>query len=141
MRAPATAAAGDRPAPRRVGPLTQTDIVRFAGAGGDFNPLHHDPQFAASAGFAKPIAMGQLTAGLLAAWLTDWCGVENLREYDVRFTAPLSIGDTVELSGEVTAIEPSGGGLALATVRLAATSDGTTLVSGQAVVVVAGKAG
>jgi acyl dehydratase len=138
MRAPATAAAGDHPAPRRVGPLTQTDIVRFAGAGGDFNPLHHDPQFAASAGFAHPIAMGQLTAGLLAAWLTDWCGVENLREYDVRFTAPLSIGDTVELSGEVTDVEPTDDGLALATVRLAATTDGTTLVSGQAVVVVAG---
>ncbi|MGW1026773.1 MaoC family dehydratase [Streptomyces sp. NPDC002577] len=137
MRTPAKTYVGDRPAPRSIGPVTQTDVVRFAGAGGDFNPLHHDPQFAASAGFDRPIAMGQMTAGLLAAWLTDWCGVENLREYDVRFTAPLSIGDVLELSGEVTSLEqPRGGGLALATLELAATRDGTALISGRAVVAV-----
>lgn len=137
MRTPAKTHIGDRPTPRRIGPLTQTDIVRFAGAGGDFNPLHHDTQFAASAGFDQPIAMGQMTAGLLAAWLTDWCGVENLREYDVRFTAPLSIGDVVELSGEVTSLEPESSDRALAAVKVAATREGTTLVSGRAVVVVA----
>ncbi|MCW2758694.1 MAG: MaoC protein dehydratase [Nocardioidaceae bacterium] len=92
------------PAPRTFGPVTQTDIVRFAGAGGDFNPLHHDPARARAAGFDAPIAMGQLTAGLLAAWLTDWCGVANLRRFEVRFTAPLTIGDTVTLSGTVTSV-------------------------------------
>lgn len=137
MRTPVKAKVGDRPAPRRVGPVTQTDIVRFAGAGGDFNPLHHDARFAASAGFDRPIAMGQLTAGLLAAWLTDWCGVENLREYAVRFTAPLEIGDVVELSGEITAFEPEDEDLALATLELTARRDGTTVVSGRAVVAVA----
>ena len=65
--------------------------------------------------------------------------MENLRHYEVRFTAPLSIGDTVKLSGEVTAVESTDGGLAVATMRLTATRDGTTLVSGQALVVVAGK--
>jgi acyl dehydratase len=132
------AARGDRPAPRRVGPVTQTDIVRFAGAGGDFNPLHHDAAFAASAGFERPIAMGQLTAGLLAAWVTDWCGVEHLREFEVRFTAPLSIGDVIELSGEVTEAGPADGGQRIATLRLTATRDGTTLVSGRAVITAAG---
>ncbi|MFE7075195.1 MaoC family dehydratase [Streptomyces sp. NPDC057620] len=137
MRTPPVADVGDRPPPRRVGPLTQTHIVRFAGAGGDFNPLHHDGAFAATAGFDRPIAMGQLTAALLAAWLTDWCGVENLREYGVRFTAPLAIGDVVELSGEVTSLAPGDDARTLATMELAATRDGATLVSGRAVVVVA----
>lgn len=125
----------DRPRPRTVGPITQTDIVRFAGASGDFNPLHHDPEFAASAGFERPIAMGQLTAGLLAGWLTDWCGVENLIAYEVRFTAPLTIGDVVELSGVVTNVEELEDGLGVATVELTAARGKDLLVTGRARVV------
>jgi len=119
-----------------VGPITQTDIVRFAGAGGDFNPLHHDPEFSASAGFERPIAMGQLTAGLLAGWLTDWCGVENLLEYEVRFTAPLTIGDVVELRGVVASIEELGEGFGVATVELTAARGKDPLVTGRASIVV-----
>lgn len=130
----ATAIVGTRPTPRTIGPVTQTDIVRFAGAGGDFNPLHHDSDFAAKAGFKKPIAMGQLTAGLLVAWLTDWCGIENLRSIEVRFTAPLSIGDTVELAGEVTAITPASENEALADLVLTASCHGTFLITGRATV-------
>jgi acyl dehydratase len=136
MRNLAIATKGHRPEPRTVGPITQTDIVRFAGAGGDFNPLHHDPDYATAAGFDRPIAMGQLTAGILAAWLTDWCGVEHLRDYEVRFTAPLSIGDTVECSGEVNSIEPDENGHCLATMTLAVTRQDTTLALGRAVVVI-----
>jgi acyl dehydratase len=99
---------GDHLPVREIGPLTQTDIVRFAGAGGDFNPLHHDPEFAREAGFATPIAMGQLQAGILAGWLSDWCGVEHLREYEVRFMAAVLPGDVLELSGEVVAITENG---------------------------------
>ena len=131
---------GEQPAPRSFGPLTQADIVRFAGAGGDFNPLHHDPVAAASAGFEQPIAMGQLTAGLLAAWLTDWCGVENLRRYEVRFTAPFMIGDTVELSGVVVSVEPLEDHYGLAVVELAATAAGRQVLIGRATVVSARRA-
>ena len=119
------------PTPRTIGPITQTDIVRFAGAGGDFNPLHHDPEAAAAAGFDRPIAMGQFTAALLAAWLTDWCGVENLRTFEVRFSAPLRIGDTVELSGTV-----SDEGSGSATLDLSARCGEVTVVTGRAVVAV-----
>jgi len=119
---------------RTVGPVTQTDVVRFAGAGGDFNPLHHDVDFARAAGFDPPIAMGQLTAGLLAAYLTDWCGVEQLRSYDVRFSAPLAIGRTVTMSGTVVSVSD---GMAL--VELIARDDlGTVLVIGSAQVRVVG---
>ena len=125
---------GHRPRPRVIGPLTQTDIVRFAGAGGDFNPLHHDPAAATAAGFDRPIAMGQFTAGLLAAWLTDWCGVQNLRAFGVRFTAPLTIGDTVELSGEVVSIQPGDDGRASAEIELAAKCPDRTVLRGHATV-------
>jgi acyl dehydratase len=137
MRNDAAVEVGHRPEPRTIGPVTQTDIVRFAGAGGDFNPLHHDPAFAAAQGFDRPIAMGQMTAGLLAAWLTDWCGVENLRDLEVRFTAPLVLGDTVLLAGHVVSIDPIEDDLGLARVDLVATRGDVTLVSGHATVVVA----
>jgi 3-hydroxybutyryl-CoA dehydratase len=104
MRAPCPVAVGDRPPVREIGPITQTDIVRFAGAGGDFNPLHHDPSFAAVAGFRSVIAMGQLQAGILAAYLSDWLGVEYLRDYEARFVAPVYPGDVLVLSGEVVSL-------------------------------------
>lgn len=120
---------GYRPQPRAVGPVTITDVVRFAGASGDFNPLHHDPDRARAAGFDAPIAMGQYTAGLLAAWLTDWCGVERLRRYEVRFVAPLRLGDTVVLSGEVTEIRDD-----LSTLDLRASGRDGDLVTGTATI-------
>jgi 3-hydroxybutyryl-CoA dehydratase len=113
--------------PRRVGPISQTDIVRFAGAGGDFNPLHHDEAVAQAAGFDGVIAMGHFSAGMLAGLLSDWVGVENLRGLEVRFVAPLRIGDTVDLSGEVTAIDDEG-----AHIRLTASVDGGAFVTGTA---------
>lgn len=90
---------------RKFGPVTQTDVVRFAGAGGDFNPLHHDPAFAATAGLGGVIAMGQFQAGLLAGWLTDLIGVEHLQRYAVRFVAPVRLGDRLEMGGTVTGLD------------------------------------
>ena len=86
---------------RLVGPITQTDIVRFAGACGDFNPLHHDPDAARRSGFDAPIAMGQYTAGLVGAWLSDRYGIERLRSLEVRFVSAVSLGDSVRLAGSV----------------------------------------
>jgi acyl dehydratase len=109
VRRPArTVAVGEVIPERTIGRVSQTDVVRFAGAGGDFNPLHHDPQFARAAGYDGPIAMGQFQAGLLAAWVTDAFGVENLRELAVRFTAPLRLGDVLTLSGSVVSIDAGG---------------------------------
>jgi acyl dehydratase len=95
----------DAPRIRTIGPVTQTDIVRFAGAGGDFNPLHHDPAAAAAAGFSGVIAMGQFQAGALAGLLSDWVGVEHVLSFSVRFVSPVSLGDTLELSANAVGIE------------------------------------
>ena len=57
-----------------VGPLTRTDLVRFAGASGDFNPNHHDEIYAIQSGFDKPFAHGMLQGGYLGQLLTEWLG-------------------------------------------------------------------
>jgi acyl dehydratase len=83
----------------RVGPLTRTDIVRFAGAAGDFNPLHHDEEYARAAGFETVFAMGQFQAGLLSRLAAEWFGTENVRRYRVRFKAKVWPGDVLVLRG------------------------------------------
>jgi acyl dehydratase len=87
----------------RVGPITRTDIVRFAGAGGDFNPLHHDEEYARAAGFPTVFAMGQFQAGLLSRLAADWLGIENVRSYKVRFKAKVWPGDVLLLRGREVA--------------------------------------
>ena len=83
----------------RVGPLTRTDIVRFAGAGGDFNPLHHDEEYARAEGFETVFAMGQFQAGLLSRLAAEWFGIENVRRYRVRLKAKVWPGDVLVLRG------------------------------------------
>ncbi|MCU1413381.1 MAG: hypothetical protein JWN80_721 [Microbacteriaceae bacterium] len=127
MRAPIALVVDDAPAPRELGPVTQTDIVRFAGAGGDFNPLHHDPAAAVAAGFAGVIAMGQFQAGALAGLLSDWVGVERVRSFSVRFLSPVSISDRITLTARVVAIDEG-----LATIELLAAVGDRSVVSGTA---------
>jgi acyl dehydratase len=66
--------------------LTRTDLVRYAGASGDFNPMHHDEVAAQGAGLPSVFGHGMFTMGLLGKALTDWVGAGNLRVYKVRFT-------------------------------------------------------
>lgn len=126
-RTPAVLTTGDTLEPRSIGPITQTDIVRFAGAGGDFNPLHHDPDYARAAGLPGVIAMGQMQAGMLAGYLSDHVGVEHLLSYSVRFASPLSIGEILILHGTVTDVTDSD-----ARVELEARVDDRVVVSGTA---------
>ncbi|MEV4123796.1 MaoC/PaaZ C-terminal domain-containing protein [Nocardia sp. NPDC049707] len=128
-RAPVALTCGQQLAPRRIGPITQTDIVRFAGAGGDFNPLHHDPEYAIRAGLPGVISMGQMQAGMLAAWVSDLVHVENLMSYSVRFASPLCIGETLELSGRVESVDPA---TATATLSLQAKSADRVVIAGTA---------
>src|ERR1043165_5816336 len=67
-------------------PLTRTDLVMYAGASGDFNPMHTDEVAAQAAGLPSVFGHGMFTAGLLGKALTDYVGVGNLRNYKIRFT-------------------------------------------------------
>ena len=66
--------------------LTRTDLVMYAGASGDFNPMHTDEVAAQAAGLPSVFGHGMFTAGLLGKALTDYVGVGNLRNYKIRFT-------------------------------------------------------
>jgi 3-hydroxybutyryl-CoA dehydratase len=89
------------PLVRLSGPVTRTQIVRFAGAAGDFNPMHHDEPFAVAAGQPGVFAMGQLQAAILASAVAQWLGSENVVGYGVRFRDKVWPGDRLVLRGSV----------------------------------------
>jgi acyl dehydratase len=72
-------------APVRSHVLDRTDLVRYAGASGDFNPMHHDEVKATAAGQPSVFGHGMLSMGFLGSALTDFVGVGNIRSYQVRF--------------------------------------------------------
>ncbi len=109
------------PPPLVVGPLTRTDFVRYQGASGDMNPLHHDETFARAAGYQAPLAIGVLNAGLLATYATDWLGAQAVRGFRIRFKAQVWPGDTLTCTGTVLR-EYTDGDQAMVEVELAATS-------------------
>jgi acyl dehydratase len=75
--------------------LGRTDLVMYAGASGDFNPMHTDEVAAKDAGLPSVFGHGMFTAGILGKALTDFVGVGNLREYKVRFTKQTWPGETL----------------------------------------------
>ncbi len=89
--------------------LTRTDLVRYAGASGDFNPIHHDEEFAKAAGNPTVFGHGMLTAGLVAKCVTDFVGPENLRRYKVRFATRVWPGDTITCQGKIVRKYDEGG--------------------------------
>ena len=93
---------GDAIPPFVVEKLTRTDLVKYAGASGDFNPIHHDEEFARSAGNPTVFGHGMLTAGFVARCITDFVGAGRLRAYKVRFATRVWPGDTITCQGKVT---------------------------------------
>lgn len=86
--------------------LKRTRIVQYAGASGDFNPLHTDERFAVeAAGYPGVFAHGMLTMGMAGRVLTDWVGPESLLRYGVRFKAQVWPGDTLTATATVESIE------------------------------------
>ena len=92
---------GAEPAARVLGPLTRTDFVRYQGASGDMNPIHHDEPFARASGYPAPLAVGMFTAGVMTSWATDWLGPENVRRTRIRWLQPCFPGMVLTISGEV----------------------------------------
>jgi acyl dehydratase len=82
--------------------LTRTDLVRYAGASGDFNPMHHDQTFAEKAGLPTVFSHGMLNAGFVGKCVTDYVGRAALRKFKVRFATRVWPGDTISCKGTVT---------------------------------------
>jgi acyl dehydratase len=93
-----------------VDDLTRTQIVQYAGASGDFNPLHSDEVYATQvAGYPSVFAHGMLTMGMTGRILTDWVGDGRLLRYGARFIKQVWPGDTLTARAEVTAIRDADG--------------------------------
>ena len=85
--------------------LTRTRLVQYAGASGDYNPMHTDDPFAREiAGYPGVFAHGMLTMGMTARALTDWVGEGRVTRIGVRFTAQVWPGDTLTTVVTVTGI-------------------------------------
>jgi acyl dehydratase len=116
-----------------VDDLTRTQIVMYAGASGDYNPLHTDEVFATQvAGFPGVFAHGMLTMGLTGRALTDWVGEGRLLTFGVQFRGQVWPGDTLVTTMTVTAVhEGADGPVADLDVRTT-NQDGRTVVTGTA---------
>jgi acyl dehydratase len=101
-------------------PITRTDLVRYAGASGDFNPLHHDNTFVEMFGLKRVIAHGMLIMGIAGEAVTALVDNKNLRRLSVRFagmTEPADFNDfentknraTITVSGKVSDIYEENG--------------------------------
>jgi len=99
--------AGAELAPRQY-QVTRADLVRYAGASGDFNPIHWNERTARAVGLPDVIAHGMFTMALAGRFVTEWAGdPAAVTEYGVRFSSPVVVPDDdkgalVEVSGVVT---------------------------------------
>ena len=116
--------------------LTRTDLVKYAGASGDFNPMHHDEVLAKAAGQPSVFGHGMFSMGLLGSALTDYVGVGNVRRFQVRFAKQTWPAEKLETKIVVTGTREEGGEhLVDLDVRLH-NADGEEKVVGQATAVV-----
>jgi acyl dehydratase len=116
--------------PSRDFAITRADLVRYAGASGDFNPIHWNERFAKSVGLPDVIAHGMFTMALAARVLTDWAGdPAAIVDYSVRFTRPVVVpdpdGTTLTVSAAVREVRDDG----LAEVDITATVAGQTVLA------------
>ncbi len=82
-------------------PITETQLVRYSGASGDFNPIHTVHQAGVDAGHGGVIAHGMLIMGFAAQMITNWVRPEQVKKFGVRFTGISRPGDAITVSGRV----------------------------------------
>lgn len=124
---------GDQHSEQVVDNLTRTQIIQYAGASGDYNPLHTDEIFTTQvAGYPTVFAHGMLSMGLTGKMLTNYVGDGRLTKYGVRFVAQVWPGDTLTATATIEEIRDEDGvslvDLSVSTVN----QDGAEVVKGTA---------
>jgi acyl dehydratase len=113
--------------------LTRTQIVQYAGASGDFNPLHTDEPFAREvAGYPGVFAHGMLTMGLTGRILTDWVGDGRLLEFGARFVKQVWPGDTLTATATIEDVRAEDSPPVVALSVVTVNQDGATVLTGTA---------
>lgn len=125
-------AVGDRGPAVVVEDLERRDFVKYAGASGDFNPIHYNEPLAEAAGYESVFAQGMLTAGIAAHAVADFFGLGNVRSFEVRFQSQVWPGDTVTAVAEVTGIEREGDTATVEADVEVTNGDGEAVVAGAA---------
>ena len=121
--------AGDTYTECLVEDLKRTQIVQYAGASGDYNPLHTDEVFTVEvAKYPSVFAHGMLTMGMTGRMLTNYVGDGRLTKYGVRFTSQVWPGDTLNSTATVDGVEGNIVKLSVVTTN----QDGATVLSGYA---------
>ena len=116
------------------GPIQQIQLTRYAGASGDFNPIHQDDEFAKAAGMGGVFGHGMLTMGFVAQAVTDWAGAGSVRKIGVRFQGLVRLKDVITCTGRVLG-KSSKNGTHLVDVEIwAANQKGEKVVTGKATV-------
>ena len=122
-------------------PVTEVQLVKYAGASGDFNPIHTVHHYAEKAGLGGVIAHGMLSMGFAGEHITKWLGeTGTLKRLKVRFTAMTRPGDVVTLKGKVTDKKTADGENIVECEIWAETQDGAKTITGTATVALPGRA-
>jgi acyl dehydratase len=124
-------------APALTHELTRTDLVMYAGASGDFNPMHHDEVAAQGAGLPSVFGHGMFSMGLLGKAITDYVGIGNLERYKVRFTRQTWPGELLISSVKVTGKREEDGEKLVELEVTLSNQDGEVKVAGEAVAIAA----
>jgi acyl dehydratase len=112
-------------------------FVRYAGASGDFNPIHWNEDFAKSAGYPGVFAQGMFTAGVLGTFVTNWLGEEAVRRFRTRFVGQVWPGEAIVCTGKVTSVYEADGETRAEIDLQVTNTDGEPKIDGDATVVVA----
>jgi acyl dehydratase len=111
-------------------PVTHLQLVRYAGASGDFNPLHTDPKIGESIGTGGIIAHGMLIMGFVGELLSDYIGPHALRKFGVRFRGMTHLDDEITCTGTITEKYEANGEARIAGKVQAADQNGDVKVTG-----------
>ena len=124
---------GDTHKERVAENLSRTQLVMYAGASGDYNPLHSDEPYSTQiAGYPSVFAHGMLTMGLTGKMLTNYVGDGRLTKFGVRFTNQVWPGDTLEATATVTGVKEESGQKLIELDVATVNQDGKEVVRGYA---------
>lgn len=125
---------GDKGPRITVEDISRETFVRYAGASGDFNPLHYDDEYVRNAGYDGVFGQGMFVAGIVSRVVTQWFGIEEVSAFDIRFAEKVLPEETVHAFGVVEEVQETPDATAIELALTAETDEGTELATGTATV-------
>ncbi|MEW6613890.1 MAG: MaoC/PaaZ C-terminal domain-containing protein [Thermodesulfobacteriota bacterium] len=113
-------------------PITETQLVMYAGASGDFNPIHTVHSFGEKAGFGGVIGHGMLSMAMVGQALTDWLGNKALKKFGVNFRAVTKPKDVITVKGTVSNKYTKDGNNCIDIDLISENQRGETVIAGKA---------